>query len=331
MNIKVTERLLNVLIFIGILALLFVVGYPQYKESLPVKVRIGVDRSFASMPFYVADMDTSRQYFVIEKIDAEFVEIRGDPLVGLKEGRYDIAAVPWYSLLISPAINGDTLKACASLEVKASRSLDAIIVPPKSKIRGLKDLKGKRLGYLASDEYLIGLILPKLAEDKINMITTVIISPEELATAFDENKADALFLMDPYRGYMLYLNNQVLFEGMVANYVASTLPYYAIVMRKDYVKKESRLAAIRLRNAVDATIGYVSRNPEIVKRMVIRKNAWPSDHELSLALKVPDYQRLAEVNLRAVEAFQTEMVRRGIGTCGIKPSEFLFEKTDFSR
>ncbi|OGC43315.1 hypothetical protein A2Y85_05220 [candidate division WOR-3 bacterium RBG_13_43_14] len=331
MNIKVTERLLNVFIFFGIIALLFVVGYPQYKESLPVKVRIGVDRSFASMPFYVAEMDTSHQYFVIEKINPEFIETSGDPLQGLKEGRYDIVAVPWYSLLMSPGINGDTVKACASLEFKSSRSLDAIIIPPESKIRGLKDLKGKRLGYLAPDEYLISLILPKLAEDKIIKIATVILRPEELATAFEENKVDALFVVDPYRGYMLYLNNQVLFEGIVAAYVSSTLPYYAIVMRKNYVKKESRIAAIRLRNAIDATLGYINRNPEIVKRMAIKKNAWPNDDLLSLTIRVPEYQRLAEVNLRSVEAFQTEMVRRGIGTCGIKPSEFLFEKTDFVR
>ena len=331
MNIKVTERLLNVLIFFSVIALLFVVGYPQYKESLPVKVRIGVDQSFASMPFFVADLDTSHQYFFIEKIKPEFVEVSGDPLQGLKDGRYDVVAVPWYSLLISPAMDGDTVKACASLEIKSGRTLDAVIVPPDSKMRGLKDLKGKKLGYLAADEYLVSLILPRLAEDKISNISTVILGPGELATAFTEKKVDAIFVMDPYRGYLLYLNNKVLFEGIVATYVSSVLPYYAIVMRKNFVKKDSRVAAIRIRNAVDATFGYVNRNPEIVKRMVLRKNGWPNDDALSLSIRVPDFQRLAEVNLKTVEAFQTEMVRRGIGTCGIKPSEFLFEKTDFVR
>ena len=32
-----------------------------------------------------------------------------------------------------------------------------------------------------------------------------------------------------------------------------------------------------------------------------------------------------------VERMQTELVQRGIGTCGIKPSEFLFAKIDFRR
>jgi len=40
---------------------------------------------------------------------------------------------------------------------------------------------------------------------------------------------------------------------------------------------------------------------------------------------------LSDINLKNIEIFQTELVRRGIGTCGIRPSEFLFDKTDFAR
>ncbi len=88
MGIKPKERLLSVLIFIGALALLFVVGYPQYKQSLPSQIRIGVDKSFTSVPFYVAKEDTTRQYFLLEKIDPVFVEIQGNPVQELKDGLY---------------------------------------------------------------------------------------------------------------------------------------------------------------------------------------------------------------------------------------------------
>ncbi len=118
MGIKPKERLLSVLIFIGALVLLFVVGYPQYKQSLPSQIRIGVDKSFTSVPFYVAEEDTTRQYFLLEKIDPVFVEIQGNPLQGLKDGQYDIVAVPWYWLMLSPASNGDTIKVMSSIEIK---------------------------------------------------------------------------------------------------------------------------------------------------------------------------------------------------------------------
>jgi len=333
MSIKARERILNVLIFLGIIALLFVVGYPQYKESLPSQIKIGVDKSFASVPFYVAEEDTSRQYFVIEKIEPEFVEVTGDPLQGLKDGLYDIVAVPWYNLLLSPAIDGDTVKVCASLELRSGKLLDAIIVPEKSKIRRLGHLKGKRLGYLKQDEYIVDLILSQLAEkEKITRVKKVLLEPEQLATAFTNKEVDAVYLIDPYRGYMLYQGNKILFEGLISMYIiSSSFPYTAIVMRKSYVKEENKLAGIRLKNALDATLSYITRNPEICKKVIIKINNWPHKSELVHNIRTPEYQRLAEINLKNVENLQTKLVKLGIGTCGIKPNEFLFDKLDFVR
>ena len=111
MNIKATERLLTVLVLLAVLGLLVVVGYPIYKESLPSKVRFGVDKSYSSLPFYVALMDTTRNYFALEKVEAELVDIEGDPVEGIKNGLYDVAVIPWYWLLISPSTDGDTLRA----------------------------------------------------------------------------------------------------------------------------------------------------------------------------------------------------------------------------
>lgn len=331
MGIKPKERLLSVLIFIGALVLLFVVGYPQYKQSLPSQIRIGVDKSFTSVPFYVAQEDTTRQYFLLEKIDPVFVEIQGDPLQGLKDGQYDIVAVPWYWLMLSPASNGDTIKVMGSIEIKSGRGLDAIVVPAKTKITRLRDLKGRRLGYLASDEYLINLILAKMAEDKITKVIQVPLQAEEIATAFADDRADALYLIDPYRGYHVFNGSQVLMEGVISFYVVPSMPYAAIVMHKSYVTKESKLTAIRIKTAVEATLSYLARNPRVARDMVIKLNGWSADDELAMAMRTPDYQRLAEVNLKNVENFQSMLVRRGIGTCGIKPSEFLFEKNAFTR
>ncbi len=331
MSITASKRLLNVLIFLGVIALLFVVGYPQYKESLPSKIKIGVDKSYVSLPFYVAKEDTSRQYFVIENIEAELIDIQGDPLQGIKDGLYDIAAVPWYWLMISPSVDGDTLKACGSIELKSGTSLDAIMIPEKSKISRLRDLNGKRLGHLVQDEYIVNLILSKMEEEGITKVTKVPLGLDELDSALDDNKVDAIYLIDPYRGYLLYQGRQMLLEGVVSYYIVPSMPYAAIVMRKNFVKKENRLAAIRIKNAVEAALGYISRNPEVAKRYIVKLLDWPSDGALTLKMRTPEYQRLAEVNLKNVEVFQTELVRRGIGTCGIKPSEFLFVRTDFVR
>lgn len=332
MNIKATEGWLNVLIIIGALALLFVVGYPQYKESQPSKVRFGVDKSYSSVPFYFAHEDTTRRYFAIEKIEPEFVEITGDPLQGLKDGLYDVAAVPWYRLIISPALNGDTLRAFGAVELKSGKALDGIIVPEKSRITTLRDLRRKRLGYLVQDEYIVNLLLKRIEQEtEIADIEKTPLQPEEIYTAFEDKKVDALYLLDPYRGYMVYMGNKPMYEGLISSYIIPSMPYAAIVMRKKYVKEEDRLAAIRVKNAVEAALNYLTRNPDAVKNYMINTYDWPSDGALILNMRTPEYQRLSEINVKNVEYLQTTLVQMGIGTCGIKPNEFLFTKIDFVR
>ncbi|UCC11614.1 MAG: ABC transporter substrate-binding protein [candidate division WOR-3 bacterium] len=330
MSIKGKERFLNVLILIGVIGLLFIVGREQYKQSLPSHVRIGVDKSYSSIPFYVALEDTSRNYFALEKVEAEFIEIIGDPLQGIKEGLYDVVAVPWYSLLVSPSINGDTVKAFGGIELKSGRNLDALIVPAETKIRRYSDIKKKRLGYISDTEYLVNLLLQKMADDGITDVQRVVLQPEEVVTAFEEDKVDVMFLLDPYRGYMIYMGNPVLFEGLISYYLVPSFPYTAIVMRKEYAKKEDRLAAVRVKNAVEATLNYLSRNPEVAKKLLIDMHGWAVEGAVvSAQIRTPEFYRLAEINVKNIEMYQTELVRMGIGTCGIRPTEFLFEKIDF--
>lgn len=332
MNIKSTERLLTFLVLLAVLGLLVVVGYPIYKESLPSKVRFGVDKSYNTVPFYVALMDTTRNYFALEKVEAELVEIEGDPLEGIKNGAYDVAVVPWYWLLISPSTNGDTLKAFCSLEIKSGRSIDALIVPAESKITRLRDLSRKRIGYMRSDEYLVNLMMAKMIDD-INLrdVKYVPLQPEEVVTAFEEKDVDALFLLDPHRAYMLHLGNTALAEGLLSTYIIPNIPYGAVVMRKSYVKVENKRAAIRVKTAVEAALSYVARNPEIAKRYVMKISGLPEEEELLMNMRTPEFERLAEIGAKSIEHYQTDLVRRGIGTCGIKPSEFLFQRSDFVR
>ena len=332
MNIRSKERLLTILVLLAVLVLLVVVGYPIYRESLPSKVRFGVDKSYNTLPFYVALLDTTRNYFALEKVEAEFVDVVGDPLEGIKSGLYDVAVVPWYWLLISPSTNGDTLKAFGSLEIKPGRSLDALIVPPKSRITRLRDLSGKRVGYHARDEYFTNLIMARMVEDiDLRKVEYVALQPEEIVTAFEQKKVDALFLLDPYRAYMLALGNTALAEGLASTYIVPSIPYSAVVMRKNYVMSEDRLAAIRVKTAVEAALSYLARNPEIAKRYAVQMSGLPGEEELIMTMRAPDYERLAERSVKSIENYQTDLVRRGIGTCGIKPAEFLFQKTDFVR
>ncbi|MGQ9534660.1 MAG: ABC transporter substrate-binding protein [bacterium] len=328
MSKRATEAILNIFIFIGLLILLFVVGYPQYKEAQPSKLRIGVDKSFGSLPFYVARVDTTRRYFNIEKVEPEFVTIKGDPLEGLKRGEYDICAVPWYSLLISPSINGDTVKALCSIALKGYS--DALIIPKGTKMRLLKDLNGKKIGYLNDESYLFDLIAPNLQSEKLTKFTKVPLAIEELETALSSKRVDAVFVLEPYRSHMLYGGDTILDEGLINRYIMPSMPYLAIVMRKSFVQN-NRLASYRLKNVLEGVLGYIRLHPEIAKNTLVKNNDWSADPTYLAGIRIPEYQRLSEIDIKGIENYQTFLVKQGIGTCGIKPQEFLFEKLDFRR
>ena len=85
-----------------------------------------------------------------------------------------------------------------------------------------------------------------------------------------------------------------------------------------------------MKDAIEATLNYISRNPEIAKKMLANLYGWAGEGAvLTSQIRTPDFYRLAEINVKNVEMYQTELVRMGIGTCGIRPTEFLFEKIDF--
>jgi ABC-type nitrate/sulfonate/bicarbonate transport system substrate-binding protein len=172
----------------------------------------------------------------------------------------------------------------------------------------------------------------KMTEDiNLRNVEYIPLQSGDVVNAFEEKDVDALFLLDPYRAYMLKLGNTALAEGLLSTYIIPNIPYGAVVMRKNYVTSENKLAAIRIKTAVEAAMSYIARNPEIAKRYVVKVSDLPEEEELLMNMRTPDFERLAEIGVKSIENFQTDLVRRGIGTCGIKPTEFLFQRSDFVR
>jgi ABC-type nitrate/sulfonate/bicarbonate transport system substrate-binding protein len=320
---RVTQGILNVLIFLAVLALIAIVGLPQYRELKPSSVRIGVDRTYGGLPFYLAELDTSRQYYKLEKIKPLFVDIESGSLEKLKRGECDIASVSWYDLLLSPVVDNDTIKVLGSVELHTAA--DAIIIPKECRtIRSLKDLTGKRLGFIAGDEHLVNLVLQKMEQrDKIKNITRIPLRASEIATALKDNKADALFVLDPYRSYLLYLGYGMLLEGLVDTYLMTGFPYQAVVMKKNFAIRNKK-AALRMKNTFDAVLGFIKVHPEVARNAVVMKNEWPLDGTLLLNIKLPEYLRLAEIDTKRIEQLQTLMVLSGAGSCGMKVQDLIF-------
>jgi len=327
-NIRRAEILLNLLIIIAVLALVYVVGYPQLQEARPSKVRVGVGKDFASLLFYVPDLDSARPYYRIEKVDPELIPAGDNPLEELRKGTYDFAVVPWYWLLVTPAVAGDTVKVLGSTVMKYIS--DAVVVPESSSIKSLKELGGKKLGYWIGEEYLVDLIFPKLVEQGLKDVVRVPLRADEITGAFQDKKADALYLLDPYRSYMLSRGDTTLIDGLALMYISPNLPYLAVVGRKSFAEKNRR-AAQRIKNVLEASISYLRSRPEMARNLILKLYGWPAEGKLVLNLKVPEYQRLVDISIKDVERYQAALSGRGLVSDKTPPQSLLFDKAFFSK
>jgi ABC-type nitrate/sulfonate/bicarbonate transport system substrate-binding protein len=327
-NVRRAEILLNFLIIIAVLALIYVVGYPQLREARPSRIRIGVGRDFASLLFYVPELDSARSYYRIEKVNPELVPIGDNPLEGLRRGIYDIAVVPWFALLTAPPVPGDSIKVIGSTVMKYIS--DAVVVPESSSIKSLKELGGKKLGYWTAEAYLIDLIFPKLAEQGLKEVIRVPLNADEIPDAFRNRKADALYLLDPWRSYLLSRGDTTLIDGLAIMYISPNLPYLAVVCRKNFAAK-NRLAAQRAKNVLEASINYFKTRPEAARNLMLKLYGWPAEGKLVLNMKVPEYQRLADISVKGVERYQSALAERGLSIDKTPVSNLLFDKAFFAK
>lgn len=328
MKIRRAEILLNLLIIIAVLALLYVVGYPQLRDAQPSRVRVGVGKDFVSLLFYLPDLDSTRPYYRIEKVSPELIPAGDDPLEELRQGSYDFAVVPWYSLIVTPPVAGDSIKVLGSTIMKYVS--DAVVIPGSSPIKNLKELGGKKLGYRISEGYLVELIFPKLVEQGFKDVVRVPLRDEEIADAFQDKKADALYLLDPYRSFMLSRGDTTLIDGLAFMYISPNLPYLAIVSRKSYADKNRR-AAQRMKNLLEASINYLRSRPETTKNLILKLYGWPAEGKLVLNLKVPEYLRLADIRVKDIERYQAALGERGLVKDKMPPQNMLFDKAFFSK
>lgn len=328
MNTRRAEIILDVLIGLGILALVAVVGYPRYREMRYVKVRIGVGKDFGSLLFHIPDLDPARSYYRLEKVTPVFVPLAEDPLDGLKRGDYEIAAVPWGDLLTSPLAGADTIKALASVSVQ--RVHDAIVITRDGPVKTLAALKGKRIGFRTADGRLAGLILDQLAEQGLTGITRVLLTDAELPAALTDKKVDALYVTEPFRSFLFDRGDTTLIEGLMVMYVTSNLPDLALACRSGFVR-HNRRAAVRMKNVIEAAVNYLRNRPETAAAFMARLQGWPVEGRVVLEMKTPAYQRLADIDVRTVEKFQTILRERGFTVTPIPARDLVFDKNIFNR
>jgi len=319
-------KLLNVAIVILALALIAVILYPQIQENRPKVVRFACDSSAACLPFLVAVDET---LFVNNKIKPELV-FYSDPeqaLADLFAGKTDVGVFPWSTVLKHALAKNETLKVFMSEDYRQSLPVDAVVVPAKSGITAVAGLARKRFGYPKQLRDYVPVFLTNVGILPQN-ITLVEASLHELPVKLAAGQLDAAWLIEPELCPIDTTQYRVLQAGALPKYVSAPFPGAAVGFAPSFFK-QSKTLLMRLKIATDAAVALAETKPDEAKLILARY--FPYCKDQCGTCRIPEMQRLVEINKPAVSALATRLVVAGALPSEIETQTLFVEPSKLAR
>jgi|UniRef100_A0A7C6A8H5 ABC-type nitrate/sulfonate/bicarbonate transport system substrate-binding protein len=314
------NKLLNLIIVILIVALVFVIVYPQWQESRPVKVRLGCDSTVTAALFFIAE---ERGFFKENRIIPELVFFADGRkgLDALFSGTIDCGVFPWHLIFKRIADAKETVKVFISEDFRTSLPVEALIVKSNSKITKLADLRKKKIGYPNQIREIIPAMLEGagFAFKDFNLVE---MSNRELINAVTGGTVDAGLVLEPERYRSQKAGAQILIDAPLAKYIISPLPGAAIGYTRPYLEK-NRKVCVRLKMACDAAIAFLDQKPEEARKIIEKYLGYAPD-ELS-DCRLPDMQKLVEINKDMIKVYADRLKASGVLTCDIDVKPIFVE------
>lgn len=300
-------KLLNVLIVVLCLLLVFVIVYPQIQENRPVTLRLACDSSAASLPFLVA---VEESLFQQNRIIPELV-FYSDPdkaIDDLFAGKVDVGIFPWSTVLKRWSEKNETLKVFMAQEYRQSLFVDAIVTPVKSKIKTAGDLRGRTLAYVPPlrDYVPVMLVSLGLTTTDLKLVETGFSNVlGELAAG----TVDAAWLVEPLICPLDTTQYRIVQPAALARYVNQPFPGAAVGFAPSFLDR-SRVLPVRLKKSMDAASALIDTKTDEAKVTLGKYFNYCSS--ACGFCRIPEPQRLAEINKPAVSALASRLAASGV-------------------
>jgi NitT/TauT family transport system substrate-binding protein/sulfonate transport system substrate-binding protein len=182
----------------------------------------------------------------------------GPPLLeAMRVGSIDIGGVGDTPPIFAQAARGN-LRYVASLPSGAS----AILVPPGSRLRTLKDLRGKRIAFArGSSAHNLTVVALEKAGISYSDVQAVYLAPADAAAAFERGNVDAWTVWDPY--YAIYETS----PGVrVLEKSSNITPQFSYFMaRQDFVESNPAIIAATVEEWGRVGAWAAAHRPEVAK------------------------------------------------------------------
>lgn len=297
-------RLLNLIIFILVIVLLGIIIYPQWKENRPVTVHLGCDSTVSSTVWVVTNQ---KGFFTKEKIIPDF-KYYSDPELMFKaliNQEIHCAILPWSTLLKRVRLVNDSFAALASGEFRTSIPIDALFTSPtlKDKIKTIKDLKNRRLGYPSEIKDIMPAVIKNIGF-KQNELKLIELPNSALISALQNNQVDAIIVIEPERTSAINTGLTLITEPILPKYLVAPFPGIAYVIKRDLLKTQPRIA-YKLKLLLDGTVAFVDANVEESRAMF--QKFYSLDTLQYKNMYLPQFQKMVEINKGAIISLMTKM------------------------
>ena len=282
------KKLLNIVIFVLIIVLLFIIIYPQYQISKVHELKIGIDPSLNSEIVRLAKKMNPEKKYKLRITTINYNEPK-NAFLALKNKEIDVAILPWFFILSKQNNISEFAKAMMVTQYKPTKTFFGIV--GKGKEVPLKELLKKKI---------IGIL--SFYEDDLILLYKHLGIPEqyrkykkgtekELINLYKEGKVDALLIPEPF--LTDYLKDMdLLYKSPFSKDISTPYPGVGYFLRKKIAEKKSYIA-FRFRVLCNDILRNIGKDRDSVKTVIAKNRNMTLDNFSSIHL--PDWYKIEEV------------------------------------
>lgn len=234
-------------------------------QKRPVHVKLANGGATCEAPLFVA---IEKGFFKEEGIEAETLFMDFETLKeGVATDKMDgvMGNLEW----IKPIEQGLNVKYTTGVHTGCIQA----VVPTNSKIKTIKDLKGKRIGVNAMGDFPMVLMSTALSDTGLDPKKDVefrVYPGPQLEQALDKKEIDAFIMWDPFPQIAIDKHKAVHFFSNTKTVPYNDLNCCLLVLRGKLVDENPATAAAITR-AITKGAGWVQQNPDEAAKIIVEK------------------------------------------------------------
>ncbi len=318
-------RILTLINLILLGVLVYILIYPQMKARQVVEATVAYESTPGALPLFVAQ-DLGLFDSLKVKVTAEEALIGPEVVDDVGKGKYQMLfGVDWPNALFRMSARPEAYRVAYSVSYSQTDPYASLITLRKSRIRKLKDLLLKRIGYPKGTRYDL-MLKHYLKQEGLDpeKVSFIGLLPSEMTTALDRNLADALLIVEPYRSLVVHREDiRILEDAVFARRIVSPLPVFAgltSIVNLNLTKAQVQ----RVYAAVEQAIRFIRENPDSAAQILRQHFELPADAPVNL----PQFKTYQEIDPTRLEAVISHLKETSVLFVDLDPNDFLMTPSD---